>query len=314
MQILKLIDREELSRLTKPSNLRATWMVFVNFALVAIGFGLPIIWPVWQAWIAASVLLGARALALGILVHDTAHGTLFSSRTFNQWAGKWLFGGLPNVPFEAYRTGHLAHHRNAGPENDADLAFVDTYPASGASLFRKFARDVSGLNGLKNLYFQLGTFKLNSQMPFLVSHAIVLAILWGTAHPAAYLSWWAGQIFVFPLMMRLRVMGEHGGVPDHFDRDPRRNTGTTLAGPFARLLCAPNHVNYHVEHHFAAAVPSYRLKEMHVMLKAKGCYDGWTCIQPSYLSVIKRCWAARSTARAPLRSKRAAKSALNNMQ
>ncbi|QGZ57732.1 fatty acid desaturase family protein [Paraburkholderia acidiphila] len=314
MQITKLISREELSHLTRTSNLRATGLVLVNFALIAAGFALPIVWHTWEAWLGATVLLGARALGLGILVHDTAHGTLFSSRKINQWAGKWLFGGLPNVPFEAYRNGHLAHHRNAGTEADADLAFVDRYPASGASLARKFARDLSGLNGIKNLYFQIRTFRLKDQVPFIVSHALLLALLCVMHHAEVYLCWWLGQIFVFPIVMRLRVMGEHGGVPDHFDRDPRKNTGTTLAGPLARLLCAPNYVNYHVEHHFAAAVPSYRLRALHLLLKSKGCYEGWTCVQPSYFAVIKRCWSGHSTAGLPPDSKRVAKGALNNMQ
>lgn len=314
MQITKLISRAELTKLTGTSNLRATGMALSNLALVATGFGLPLVWHTWAAWLGAALLLGARALGLGILVHDTAHGTLFSSRKVNQWTGKWLFGGLPNIPFETYRAGHLAHHRNAGTEADADLAFVDTYPASGASLARKFARDFSGVNGIKNLYFQIRTFRLKHQAPFIVSHTLLLALLCVMHHPEVYLCWWLGQIFVFPAVMRLRVMGEHGGVPDHFDRDPRNNTGTTLAGPLARLLCAPNYVNYHVEHHFAAAVPSYRLRALHRLLKSKGCYEGYTCIQPSYFAVIRRCWTGHSAAAAPLHTKRLARGALNNMQ
>jgi len=52
-----------------------------------------------------------------------------------------------------------------------------------------------------------------------------------------------------------RVEQRLGGAPDAFDQDPRRNTATTLAGPVARLLCAPNFVNFHLEHHFARRFP-----------------------------------------------------------
>jgi fatty acid desaturase len=313
MNILELIEKHELKQLREKSDLQAIWMTVANFALIAIGFAVPIYWHHWLAWCLAAVLLGGRALGLGILVHDTAHQTLFTSRAVNEWAGKWLFGGLPNVPYHAYRQGHLTHHRHAGTEADPDLAFVDGYPASAASLSRKLLRDVSGLNGIKNILYQIATFKLATQAPFLVSHVLLIGLLWAAGHPEVYLCWWLGQVFVFPLVLRLRVMGEHGGVPKHLNPDPRLNTGTTLANPLARLLWAPNFVNFHLEHHFAASVPSYRLKEMHRMMATKGCYDGFNCIQPSYAAVIKRCWS-KTSASSPPGLKRRAKGSLNNMQ
>jgi fatty acid desaturase len=313
MSILNILTKEELRRLSTKSNIRATWMTVANLMLVAAGFAIPIWWTHWLAWVLSSIVLAGRALGLAVLVHDTAHQTLFTSRAVNAWAGKWLFGGLPNVPYQAYRTGHLAHHRHAGTEQDPDIAFVDSYPAGTASLLRKALRDVSGLNGLKNIYYQLSTFKLSAQLPFFMGHATVLAILWGLGHPEVYACWWLGQIFVFPLLLRLRVMGEHGAVPDHIDPEPRRNTRTTMAGPLARLLCSPNFVNFHLEHHFAAGVPSYRLKEMHALMVSKGAYAGWNCISPSYRDVIRRCWTSTPRQRAAL-SERRAKGALNNMQ
>lgn len=313
MGILELIEKHELKRLSEKSDLLAIWMTVANFALIAIGFAIPIYCQHWLAWCVAAALLGGRALGLGILVHDSAHQTLFSSRGFNEWAGQWLFGGLPNVPYHAYRQGHLTHHRHAGTEADPDLAFVDGYPASAASLARKFLRDASGLNGLKHIAYQITTFKLASQAPFLVSHGVLIGLLRAAGHAEVYFCWWLGQIFVFPLVLRLRVMGEHGGVSDHLHPDPRRNTGTTLAGPVARLLWAPNFVNFHLEHHFAAGVPSYRLKEMHRLMVSRGCYEGWDCIQPSYAAVFKRCWSKTSLNKPP-GFKRRARGALNNMQ
>lgn len=313
MTILELIDRQELRRLSEKSNVQAIWMTISNFTLIVVGFSVPIYWDHWVAWCVATVLLGARALGLGVLVHDTAHQTLFTSRAVNEWAGKWLFGGLPNVPYHAYRHGHLTHHRYAGTKQDPDLVFVAGYPASGASLARKFLRDVSGLNGVKNILYQIQNFKLDAQAPFLISHTVLIGLLWFSGRPDVYLCWWLGQIFVFPLVLRLRVMGEHGGVPEHIHPDPRRNTATTLANPLARLLWAPNFVNFHLEHHFAAGVPSYRLKEMHRLMASKGCYDGMGCIHASYWAVIKRCWGVGPQKQSLVVGQRA-KGSLNNMQ
>ena len=97
MRILDFIDRDELKRLSERSNRHAVWMTVANFGLIGIAFAIPILWTHWIAWCLASALLAGRALGLGILVHEAAHLTLFSSRKVNEWAGKWLFGGLPNV-------------------------------------------------------------------------------------------------------------------------------------------------------------------------------------------------------------------------
>jgi hypothetical protein len=149
----------------------------------------------------------------------------------NEWAGTWLFGGLPNVPYQAYRKGHLEHHRTAGTEHDPDLAFVQGYPATRASLARKFLRDVSGINGVKNLIYQVQTFDRRATAPFLVAHGLLFGTLWALGVPQVYACWWIGMVFFFPLFVRLRVMSEHGTVPNHVSRDPRENTGTTLAEP-----------------------------------------------------------------------------------
>ena len=313
MALLDAIDRDELRQFVRTSNARAAWVTVVNFVLIAAGFALPAVWHNAVAWVLGSILLGARAMALGVLTHDTAHSTFFSSRRLNEWAGTWLFGSLPNVPYKAYRTGHLAHHRNAGTGQDLDLAFVDSYPATAASLRRKLLRDVSGLNGIKNVVYQIKAFRLQAQTPFLLAHAVLFALLWLLSVPQVYACWWLGQIFVYPLVMRLRVMSEHGGVPDHLHVDPRRNTGTTLAGPVGRLLLGPNGVNFHIEHHLAAAVPLYRLRDLHRLLVARGYYAGHECIATSYFAVIRRCLAT-DTHTQTLGTKRIARGSLSNMQ
>ena len=313
MALLDVISRDELQRLTRTSNARALAVTVGNFVLIAAGFALPALWHHPLAWVLGAIVLGGRALGLGILVHDTAHLTFFESRRLNEWAGRWLFGSLPNVPYQAYRKGHLDHHRNAGTQTDPDLAFVAGYPASGASLARKFLRDLSGLNGLKNIGYQLLSFRPRAQAPFIVAHALLFGLLYALGVPQVYLCWWLGQLFVFPMVLRLRVMGEHGAVPDHFASDPRLNTGTTLAGPLARLLISPNWVNFHVEHHLAAAVPSYRLAEMHGMLKQRGYYRDASCIMPSYLGVLRRCLRTTPGAKHQLAAHRA-RGSLSNMQ
>jgi fatty acid desaturase len=312
MNILSYIDKRELREFTTADNWRASRVVIGNAVLVAAGFALPALWRHPLAWAVAAVLLAGRALGFAILMHDAAHQNFFTSRKVNQWMGKWIFGALPNVPYAAYRRGHLEHHRAAGTGADPDFAFVAGYPATRASLARKLLRDVSGLNGVKGIVHQLQPTDRGALLPFFVMHGLIIATLWALGVPEVYACWWLGQVFVYPLLLRLRVMGEHGAVPDHNDRDPRRNTATTLVGPLARLLVAPNYVNYHVEHHMAATVPGYKLPALHKLLRKRGYYDGAACLAPSYWAVIRRCTATKENAAE--RRISGARGALDNMR
>jgi len=289
MNILTYIDKQELRSFTTADDWQAWRVVIVNVALVAASFALPALWRHPIAWVLASILLAGRALGFAILMHDAAHLNFFTSRKVNEWMGKWVFGALPNVPYAAYRRGHLEHHRKAGTAADPDLAFVSGYPATRASLLRKLLRDISGVNGVKGIIYQFQPNDHGALYPYSAMHGIIIVALWVLGAPEVYACWWLGQLFVFPLLVRLRVMGEHGGVSDHLDRDPRHNTATTLAGPLARLLIAPNYVNYHVEHHMAATVPGYKLPALHRLLKERGYFEGQTCLALSFLAVIRRC-------------------------
>lgn len=312
MNILSYIDKQELRALTTADNWQAAYVVAVNVALVAAGFALPALWHHPVAWILASILLAGRALGFAILMHDTAHLNFFTSRKVNQWMGKWVFGALPNVPYASYRRGHLEHHRTAGTGADPDLAFVSGYPATRTSLARKFLRDVSGVNGIKSIIYQFQPTDRGALHPFFVMHGLIIAMLWALGVPEVYACWWLGQLFFFPLLLRLRVMGEHGGVPDHMDGDPRRNTATTLAGPLVRLFIAPNFVNYHVEHHMASMVPGYKLLALHKLLRNRGYFEGTECLTASFWAVIYRCTATNGNAAE--RRTSGARGALDNMR
>ena len=72
-------------------------------------------------------------------------------------------------------------------------------------------------------------------------------------------------------------------MPDNDDR--LRNTRTTLASWWERILIAPYNVQYHLEHHLVVNCPHYKLPEAHRMLLAKGYGDRME-IQPGYKAVL----------------------------
>jgi hypothetical protein len=68
--------------------------------------------------------------------------------------------------------------------------------------------------------------------------------------------------------MRIRSIAEHAMIPD--PADEMKNTRTTVARWWERLLIAPNCVNFHLEHHLLPTVPHYNLRRMHRMLRERG--------------------------------------------
>ncbi len=288
MTINDVLTRDELAALTARSNWRAAGILTLNYLIMAGAFALAIAWPNPLTIIAAIVVLGARQLGLEVLNHDCAHSVFFAKRRVNEVIGNWLCGGPVNTNLYRYRDYHLKHHRFAGTKDDPDLQLALTYPAPKESVIRKFTRDLTGRTGLRDTWRQIRRMRPRRNAPFFVTHIGMLTILTAVGAPWAYLLWWAGYIFIYPAVTRLRFMGEHGVATDRLSSDARENTSTTLLSWWERLLIGPNRVNYHLEHHLLASVPLYRLKSMHELLKARGYYDGFNCLSAGYPDVVRR--------------------------
>jgi fatty acid desaturase len=287
-----VLSREELAELKRSSDAVGLWTLAVNWGLIAGAFALAIMWPNPLTILAAVLIIAGRQLGLGIITHDCAHSALFRTRSLNEVVGHWLAAVPMNSSLPLYRDYHLKHHQFAGTAKDPDRGFVKDYPVSRESLRRKFSRDLTGRTGLRDLGLQLSRFKLSKQWPWLAFHVGLLAALTLAGAPWAYALWWAAQLFVYPAIVRLRQIGEHGTAKNRDDMDARLNTGTTLARWWERLLVAPNNVNYHLEHHLAAGIPAHNLGRMHRLLSERGFYDGYDCISRGYADVIRR--AARA--------------------
>ena len=288
VRLSEAVSKEELRELSTPSDVKAIASLLFNWALIVAAFAVPIIWTNPLTIFAASVFLGGRQLGLGILNHDCAHHAFVKSKAGNDFIGHWLCGAPLNISVYAYRAYHLKHHKYAGTPQDPDKIFVKNYPVSRDSLKRKLVRDVTGRTGFRDTMVKLKGFKLKKHYPWLVFHVGLLAVLTAVGAPWAYLMWWAAEIFVYPVLTRVRQIGEHGVAIDRDSLDPRDNTSTTLASWWERLFIAPNQVNYHLEHHHFAAVPGYNLPRLHRLLSSRGYYRDHDCISHGYLDVLKR--------------------------
>ncbi len=282
------VNRDELRELSRTTNWQGALMLAGNLGLLAAAFALAIAWPNPLTFLAAILLIAGRQLALSIVLHDCAHKSLFRTPWLNEFTGQWIGGAAVDVPLQLYRDYHLDHHRHAGTDKDPDQGLVRAYPVTKASLRRKFIRDLTGQTAIRDLIMAWKKPDWRQKTPFLVFQAVLLAILTAAGAPWAIALWWAARIFVYPAIMRLRNIGEHGVAIDRYDTEPRLNTHTTLASWPERLLVAPNNVNFHLEHHIFAAVPPYHLPRLHRTLAGRGFYEGFDCVSPGYGTVIRK--------------------------
>ena len=288
IKLSDILSKSDLALLRKKSSLKACFMVLMNFSIMALAFSTVIVWTNPLTILLCMLLLGGRQLGIGILVHECAHKAFFDSDRLNDFVGQWVCGPLINLSVHDYRKYHLRHHRHAGTDDDPDQIFVAKYPVTKASLRRKIIRDITGQTAYRDTLRKLLMFRWPSNAPWLVSHLLLLLTLTAFGFPMAYLLWWASEFFVYPLLVRLRQIGEHGVALNRYERAPRLNTGTTLVSWWERLLMAPNYVNYHVEHHQFATVPCYNLPALHRLLKKGGYFDGYNCIANGYVDVLRR--------------------------
>ncbi|MEQ8857042.1 MAG: fatty acid desaturase family protein [Pseudomonadales bacterium] len=277
-----LFSAEEFAAISERSDLKAWWLVFNNYAIVAATFAVMALWPNPLTIIGGVVVLGGRQLGFGVLTHECGHGTLFESKRLNQVVGDWLAAAPTFNNMGAYIRGHLKHHRLAGTADDPDLPNYADYPIDRARLRRKLWRDISGQTGWKQTqgllksFARFGSLKPEQRLALargLVANVLLVAVLAAVGQAWLYAVWWLAFLTTNRLVSRIRQVAEHGAVPDLFDPDARLNTRTVHANPLERLIFCPLGVNYHLEHHMLASVPIYNLPLMHRMLRDKGYYE-----------------------------------------
>jgi len=296
MKIQDLLTDEELAEVTSKNNWLGFNKVLFDWTIIISTFILVGAYPSVVTILLGIMVLGARQLGLGVVVHETGHRTLLSSAFWNNLTGTWLSGYWIFSDKETYMRGHLEHHKFAGTEQDPDLGNYRSYPINRTSLRRKFTRDLTGQVGwrrLKSIARAIGripTLKPHMRQ-YLLRCLGVNALMLGTltlfGAPWLYLLWVVAFTTSHMLVVRIRQISEHAAVPDAFDADARKNTRTLYISWLERFLIAPHQVNYHLEHHMLASVPIYRLQHLHEILLKKGYYDDIE-FQKGYFNLLRR--------------------------
>jgi fatty acid desaturase len=311
--IRQYLSKEEIRLLHEKSDLKGALEVAKVWIWIFIAFAVVYVYPHPLTVVLSMFILAGKQLGCAIIMHDTSHQSLFKSAKLNHYMGNWL-GAYPIFQnLEQYRPYHLQHHVATGTENDPDILLTRGYPTSKSSLARKFFRDLIGITGIKALLgvmlMHLGFLRYNlgnkvertnpedqSLRKILFNfwhhlkgpiafHVLFFMLFYLLGRPYLYVLWWASYLTTYNFVLRVRSIAEHSLVKD--STDPLRNTRTTYANFLERMLFAPLHVNYHLEHHLLIAAPCYQYPKLHSMLKERGFY-ATALLEPGYLSVMRK--------------------------
>ena len=282
--VSRLLTPEQVQDLRGKSNLRGALLVLHAWALIFGSMALFVWWPNPFTFVLAVMVIGARQLGLAILMHDSAHGLLFTDRRVNEWVASWLCAAPVFTSLQLYRPYHLAHHRHTQQAEDPDLGLSAPFPITRRSLWRKIGRDLSGRTAYQRRLEQFRRGLAKESKAF-VANLVLLGALAAAGYWWLYpLLWLLPLATWYQLVSRIRNIAEHAMVPDN--DDPLRNTRTTQASFVERLFVAPYWVNYHLEHHLFMFVPCWRLPDAHRALLAAGWRERME-IQPGYLAVLR---------------------------
>jgi len=263
--------RDDLYRIPALANvghLVGVWLQSVGVIALAGWWGHPI------GWVLTFLLMGRAMVRFAILMHESAHRLLFSNKKANDWVGRWLVAYPAFVPIEAYRRGHMAHHKKEFGPNEPDIAYYRGYPVPRASWSRKLTRDAVGNSGWKNLRALVVAGTSATARPIVLRIAAVQAVLF-VALWAVGGHWWVWPVFwLLPWMTewrvlnRLRAVAEHGGLGASDDR--RITTHHVRQSPLAKFVFVPFNTGYHLAHHVDIGVPFSHLPRLQSELERVG--------------------------------------------
>lgn len=289
-----------LSRL-KP--LRSAADLILNWALIvtAMFAAMTITHP--AVWAAAAVVIGARQHALLILAHEAIHFRLAASKRWNDRLCNWLIAFPLFASIKPLRGEHLAHHFHLFTDKDTELLRKKrrpgwTFPTTRRKLLGLLFRDLVGASFLPFLKFLLtrppsgeSPSKKSGSRLDAAERALFYVGFFGAVIAADFwipliLFWFLPAFTVLPAIFRMRNIGRHFGLPRTHDLNMSRNV--VRAPLWERLLIAPHHVGYHLDHHLFPSVPYYNLPALHRTLLAIPEYAANAHQSDSYLGLRDR--------------------------
>jgi len=242
----------------------------------------------------AIVWIGSRFHALGVLMHESVHYRLFKNRTANDIFGEFLAWPL-TLTMKGYRNTHLAHHQNLNTDKDPDWNQWDKYyqfPKTKKQMLLALLENAVGIGFIKDITHTAFAHSEQADQPNQIPLSLrICQISFYVAIAAlsiAFSFWHLLILYWFlPLLTATKFFDYVRGVAEHYPLNysqPLRSSRNTFG--WQRLVTAPYHINYHLDHHLYPGVPWYNLGKLHAVLMKDPDYKRDSLNSTGYVHVM----------------------------
>ena len=214
-------------------------------------------------WVPLAFIQGFTIFNFTVLLHEVVHHTVFDRRRLRvERALGWLYAVPSGISASQFTRWHLDHHAELGSSED-DPKRHHLSPKINARWYKLLYCSPA----LFPIYFRAARREGATYPPELqrhirverrvavIVHLSALALIWALAgFGAALRAYVVPVFFIFPIAFTLNRLGQH------YDIDPADPTkwSTLVRGHWFWDFAFLNS-NYHLEHHYFAGVPFYRL-------------------------------------------------------
>lgn len=276
-----LTIREYTKQYARKSNALGAMSFFASFTIyvAALIVGALYLDHLWLS-VPMILVLAFASVRLYVLQHDCGHYSLFQTRVWNDWAG-YALSVVSLTPYRVMQYNHNLHHAHLGDLEHRETTEVFTmtkreYESAGILrrlTYRMYRNPLVMLSlGGIYAYFIAYRWPVNTRRVgatgVLVHNAMVLTYVWAIWS----LFGWSGAIVLGTSAVLAGVIGvflvylQHNFEDTYWDRKPDHEFHrATLEGSSSLDLghwwdIGTGNIAYHDLHHFAPAIPSYRLR------------------------------------------------------
>jgi fatty acid desaturase len=298
-EIRKLIPNEQTKRLHRINDFKGIGSIFLEWGSIFACAWLCERYFSWYFYLFTVIFIGARYLALGLIMHESVHQLISKNKFLNDWLSEIFCSWPLIISMRSYRVKHLAHHARLNTEEDPDyVAKFDPnwrFPMKKNHFSKVLAIQLSGL-GVFETFRVMSSAQMKTKKDKAPRWYTLLRITF-------YLSVLAGFIFtgngmnlvlywLIPFVTwtqianRLRRIAEHSGISH---KSPDLQTRTTTHGLLARIFLAPKFISYHNEHHIYPGIPCYNLRATHRVFNENELIKQNLHVSKSYFDVYREC-------------------------
>ena len=297
-----LVSRDALKLFHKVDTLRGILSIVTEWILIIAIAYLCERYFYWPLYVFAVIFIGARLLALGLIMHESVHYLISKNKTLNDVVAE-LFCAWPLfISMRSYRIKHLAHHKWLNTDKDPDyVAKTDdrwSFPISFKKFIKIVFTQISGLGVFETFRVmsskQMKVDKPKTPLWYHISRISFYVIIISTFiyfdKGFLLLKYWIVPFATWTQFAnRLRRIAEHSGIEG---KHLAMQTRTTKHSYLMRLLLVPKNISYHCEHHLYPGIPCYHLPKVHdELLKHEAVKENFY-VSNGYSDVFRDCISA----------------------